>query len=85
MKRADAAEALLQLEGTVVCHVEEEITGTGTQTNLQGESISKMEEEVQRLLEENRTLKQQLSTENHKFDLDFFKEDDDKVNIIQLL
>ena len=48
------------------------------QTDLEGSVLSASQKELQRLLEENRTLKEQLANSN-KFDEGFFKDNDENV------
>ncbi|KAJ8042662.1 hypothetical protein HOLleu_09477 [Holothuria leucospilota] len=59
--------------------VGEEFSETSCQTTLEDTSISKMETEIQRLIEENRKLKTQLNAESKSFDQHFFQDNDERV------
>ena len=82
-RKHDAAEALLQL-GSPSDHttqpVDDEckLSEAACQTDLEGNVLSASQKELQRLLEENRTLKEQLANSN-KFDEGFFKDNDENV------
>lgn len=85
-KNVNAAKALLELqcgprqEANVDVNDMEDIdSGTGTQTNLSSSTVEAMQEELQRLITENRELKEKLAVEQNKFDQNFFREDDEKV------
>lgn len=84
-KSMDAATTILQPQ-----HASEEVndddamstdsdSGTATQTDLNSETVSAMQAELQRLITENRTLKDKLNQEQNRFDENFFKNDQEKV------
>jgi hypothetical protein len=81
-KHMTAASALLDLGVEELAEdipVAEEETGEASQTDLHGTTIAAMQAEIQNLLYENLTLKKELSDERTRFDVDFFKESDEKV------
>ncbi|XP_014678815.1 PREDICTED: uncharacterized protein LOC106818641 [Priapulus caudatus] len=87
-KSFDAASALLQLqipydedEPGSTNTVHEIATEIPTQTDLKAAAIAAMQTELQRLLTENKNLKQQLSSEKMKFDLNFFNDEDDDEKV----
>ncbi|KAL5011107.1 hypothetical protein ScPMuIL_013412 [Solemya velum] len=75
VKQINAASALISLqgaayedEGTV-----EDDTERGSQTDSHGTTIAAMKAEIQNLLLENRQMKQELSKERTRFDVEFFQ------------
>lgn len=58
---------------------EENNGGTASQTDLTTNTVTAMQAELQRLISENRDLKDKLLAEQTKFDVNFFKDDNEKV------
>ena len=79
-KDNEAASALIQLgEITSSTSDSNAETGTTVQTDLSGVMISGMQAELQRLIIDNQRLKDELKQKTVDFDVDFFKEDNEKV------
>ncbi|XP_038044401.1 uncharacterized protein LOC119719148 [Patiria miniata] len=78
--KLDAAEALLQLHSVPKTPKRQQSTSEeACQTDLDSNSMKSTQTELQRLLEENRKLKEQLAESNNNFDRQFFQDNDENV------